>query len=228
METQGMGQISYGMPDGGQYNEMSTLAPGILAVEVWNVVDNQYKNSEGKRILELGVGAGSLMDKLRNKFGEKVFGMDIRDWFARNKKILERMLAGDLQDLPIAKDSVDIIVSMHPFTNPEDLKRALEEAERILTPFGEVTYVIHRHQTEPDKLKELLDTLKNYCGLEKLLECWKEAEGNIADSVWKKLKYNKQKKANAPAGKLEIAGAKTVKISDELGSAWVVTLKKMR
>lgn len=212
-----------------------------VAKKYLEILEQKYPDStEGKRVLELGVGSGSLMPFLRNKFGEKVFGMDISEWIVRNNKIRKGLLAGDLQDLPIAPRSVDVIISMHTFEHSPDLKRALEEVERVLVPGGEAILVVPRPQLEIRQLGALVDTMRMYTGLDKLLETWKETEGNKVVAIW-----NQFKKAWIEAGKLhvqnvtpeevekaetalEITEARTVFVPEEFGASWVITLRKKR
>jgi ubiquinone/menaquinone biosynthesis C-methylase UbiE len=200
-----------------------------VASEFQVILAKKYPNySDGKRVLELGVGSGSLMPFLRDKFGEKVFGMDISEWIIRNNKIRGGLLAGELQDLPIAPKSVDVIISLHTFEHWPDLERALEEVERILIPGGEATLVVPRPQLKVKQLGALVSTMRKFVGVEKLLETWVASDGDKVSEIWDKLKMAWEKVEEKIDTKLEIAEARTVFVPQEFGSAWIVTLKKVR
>ncbi len=127
------------------YSERDNRVPGEVTKEVLDFLGQRYSKSSPyeKRVLELGVGAGSIMTFLREKFGEKVFGMDIRDKLIRDEKIMNHLLAGDILNMPIASNSVDVVVSMHKYES-RDLENILREIERILNFGGEATLVIPR------------------------------------------------------------------------------------
>lgn len=102
-----------------------------------NIINERHKNPFGKKVLELGVGAVSMMPFLSSKFGEKVFRMELSDWNERNNKINDRMVQGELQCLPIASNSVDVVVCLDKINQEFDLRRVVNEIERILTAGGE-------------------------------------------------------------------------------------------
>ncbi len=115
-----------------------TAAPVIgVEVEFKNILNERYKNSYGKKVIELGVGKVSLIPFLNSKFGEKVFRMELEDWNERNNKINNQQVQGELQNLPIATNSVDVVVSFNKFVQEFDLRRAVQEIERILVAGGE-------------------------------------------------------------------------------------------
>jgi len=238
METQSPGYEPK-KGDRSLYTEEYGMVQGrTVAQEYTRILEEKFKDSIGKKVIELGVGSGSLIPFLREKFGEKTFGMDISDWILRSNKIRNGLVQGDLQDLPIAKSSVDVVVSLHTFEHSPDLKRALEEVERILIPGGEAIIVVPRPQLGIRQLGALVDTLRIYAGVEKLLEEWKKTDGNKVAAIWKQFK-----KAWDEAGKLhvqnvtpemieevitkmEITEARTIFVAEEMGSSWVVTLRK--
>lgn len=198
-----------------------------IAEEYLVILKQKYPSyTDGKRVLELGVGSGSLMPFLRDRFGEKVFGMDISEWILRNNKIRAGLLAGELLDLPVAPRSVDVIISLHTFEHWPDLERAIQEVERILVPGGEATLVVPRPELKVKQLGALVNTMRKFVGVEKLLETWVETEGEKVTEVWNKLKKAWEKVEENAETKLEIAEARTVFVPEEFGSAWVVTLRK--
>jgi len=129
------------------YSERDDGVPGSVTKEVLDFLGQRYSKSSPyeKRVLELGVGAGSIMTFLRDKFGDnKVIGMDIRDKLIRDEKIRKCLLAGEKMILPVNQNSVEVIVSLHFFESSFDLENILCEVERILIPGGEATLVIPR------------------------------------------------------------------------------------
>lgn len=198
-----------------------------ITSEFLEILKNKYPNiTDGKRVLELGVGSGSLMPFLRDKFGEKVFGMDISEWILRNNKIRGGLLAGETQDLPIAPRSVDIIICAHIFEHSPDLERALQEVERILKEGGEATLVVPRPQIRMKQLGSLVESMRSFSGVEKLLDSWVETEGEKVEEIWHKLETAWKKVGNKVESKLEITDARTVVVPEAFGTAWVISLKK--
>lgn len=209
----------------GQYSERSGVAPVSGIIDVYIESLSKYPNSEGKRVLELGVGYGSLMPHLRNKFGEKVFGMEILERMKRNDKIRHGQLAGEVQSLPISSNSVDVMVCLHPF-EPADLEDILKELERILTLGGEATLVVPTPEIKGDALGEHIDKLKRCNGLERLLETWSDDEADKANKIWEKLKKGWAKEEVQIAKLLEIVEARKITEKETAKSSWVIKMRK--
>jgi ubiquinone/menaquinone biosynthesis C-methylase UbiE len=211
-----------------------------VAAEYLKILYDKLTGNEG-RVIELGVGSGSLIPFLENKFGKKnVIGLEI-GWILRNSPLNKdkNNIEGDIESLPIASNSVDRVVSLHTFEHAPDLQLALEEVERILTPGGEAILVVPRPQFKLRQLGALVDTLRMYAGFEKLKESWVKAEGNKVFSIWNQLKlawdkageYHVQnvtpKKIEEAGTNLRIMEAQSVFVPWEMGSSWVITLKKI-
>ncbi|KKS92085.1 MAG: hypothetical protein UW68_C0034G0005 [Candidatus Collierbacteria bacterium GW2011_GWB1_44_6] len=209
----------------GQYSERSDRIPAGGFVDVYIEILSKYPESQGKRVLELGAGPGSVMPHLRNKFGEKVFGMEIWERMLRNKKIRAGMLAGEVLPLPVAPNSVDVVVCLHPF-EPDDLEDILKELERILTNGGEVTLVIPTPDVKADRLGDHVEKLRRCAGVERLLETWKDKEGEKARVIWNKIQKGWAKEEVQIAKLLEIVEARTVSEPESAKSAWMVTMRK--
>lgn len=144
----------------GVYSEKTDSPLGGVARECVQYIAKGYPDSNGKKVLELGFGVGSLIPYLSNKFGEKVNGIDLREWFTRNEKILAGLLNGYSLDLPINSSSVDVVVSMYLFEKPSELKRSLEEVARMLIPGGEAVLVIPKLTTDEDPKNALVALTK--------------------------------------------------------------------
>jgi SAM-dependent methyltransferase len=137
-------------PIGAEVVCVNTVDAGL---ELRRILDGRYTNSYGKRVMEFGFGVETLMSFLEEKFGEKVCHMDLDDWNERNRKLDERLVQGVPQCLPIAKDSVDVVVSANIFEEELDLVRALAEIERVLIRGGEALLIISAKYFEDGRLK---------------------------------------------------------------------------
>ncbi len=210
-----------------------------VATEYLKILDENLTGKEG-RVLELGSGSGALLPFLESKFGEKnVIGLDINPWIIRNSHFNKEknIIEGDIESLPIASSSIDRIVSLHTFEHAPDLKMALQEVERILAPGGEAIIVVPRPQFKMRQMGALVDTLRMYSGIDHLKEAWVKAEGNKVLAVWDQLKKAWDKAGeyhvqNVTPEKVEEANihlsikGETVFVPSEMGSAWVITLRK--
>jgi SAM-dependent methyltransferase len=93
-------------------------------------------------VLDIGCGAGRLLDPLRAAFGSSV-GLD-RSWVllrrARSRAVLVPLVRGDMRELPFADgvlgSAVSLFTSFGYFDNVAEDERALREAGRVLAPGG--------------------------------------------------------------------------------------------
>ncbi|KKT36242.1 MAG: Methyltransferase type 11 [Candidatus Collierbacteria bacterium GW2011_GWB1_44_35] len=211
-----MGSELYGK----EYGEIQSRD---LAKEYLEVLNKKFTDVKGEKVLELGVGTGSLMPFLMEKFGEgHVFGVDINGWLLRNSgkvKESEGGIEGKIEQLPIASGSIDRVVSLHTFEHSRDLRAALNELERVLVPDGEALIIVPRPQFGIKELGALFDTLKLYPGFDNLIKAWKMAGEYHVQNVT-------PKKISEAETDLVIAESETMFIPSEWGSVWVVTLKK--
>jgi arsenite methyltransferase len=101
---------------------------------------------EGERVLDLGSGAGFDCFLAAKKVGKqgKVIGVDMTpemlDKARRNatkgKYTNVEFRLGEIENLPVADNSVDIIISNCVINLAPNKKRVFEEAFRVLTPIG--------------------------------------------------------------------------------------------
>jgi len=209
----------------GQYSEVATGGMGWLMVEYIKIL-NQCPNCDGKMVLELGVGPGSVMPWLRNKFGDKVSGMNIQEILERGAKVRKGLLAkGVKQNFPVSSNSKDVIVALHIF-EPEDLGDILDEIERMLIPGGEATVVIPVPEIDKDLTAVHMEKLRTCKGMEKLLEVWKTVDGKKAEAMWKKSMDERIKSDDTIDRKLEIKEARIVSSPEMAERLCIVTLKK--
>jgi len=101
---------------------------------------------EGERVLDLGSGAGFdcfLASKRVGKIG-KVIGVDMtpemldkaRSNAKKGKYINVEFRLGEIENLPVADNSVDVIISNCVINLAPNKKRVFEEAFRVLAPKG--------------------------------------------------------------------------------------------
>jgi len=127
---------------------------------------------EGETVLDLGSGAGIDCFLAANKVGEsgKVIGVDMT--YQMLDKARENALKGnyenvefrlgEIENLPVADNSVDVIISNCVINLSTDKKRVYEEAYRVLKPGGRIVVsdiVLHREL--PESIKQ---NLKAYAG----------------------------------------------------------------
>ena len=112
----------------------------------------QFNQWAGKRVLELGCGAGS--DLLRfAKAGARITGVDLSPRSASLAKTRLRVyncqgnvLIADAEQLPFKTDSFDLVYSWGVLHHTPDTQKAIKEACRVTKPGGEICIMLyHRH-----------------------------------------------------------------------------------
>lgn len=114
----------------------------FLPRRLWHAHKNRevVKKVEGKRVLEVGCGSGTIIKKLLKK-GKNVIGVDI------GKKFLSfchstywntAFCAADAQHLPFLDNCFDSIVCSEVIEHLNNPEESLKEFERILCPNGEL------------------------------------------------------------------------------------------
>ena len=112
----------------------------------------QFDRWAGKRVLELGCGAGS--DLLRfAKAGARATGIDLSPRSASLAKTRLRLyncqgnvLIADAEQLPFKTDSFDLVYSWGVLHHTPDTERAIKEVYRLTKPGGSICIMLyHRH-----------------------------------------------------------------------------------
>jgi len=112
----------------------------------------QFNRWAGKRVLEVGCGAGS--DLLRfAKAGARATGIDLSPRSASLAKTRLRLyncqgdaLIADAEQLPFKTDSFDLVYSWGVLHHTPDTQQAIKEVCRVTRPGGEICIMLyHRH-----------------------------------------------------------------------------------
>lgn len=112
-------------------------------------------------IIDLGCGTGKTTQLLKQRYSKaKIIGLDIAEqmlqyhrkqtsWFSKS-----RLICADAVQIPLANQSVDLIVSNMFLHWYEDITTVLQEVQRVLKPEGLFLFAT----VGPDTLKELRES----------------------------------------------------------------------
>jgi SAM-dependent methyltransferase len=113
----------------------SSEGPSALDV-LWD----RIAETAPQRVLEVGPGPGELAERIAAELGADVLAIDVSPRMVeltRARGIDARV--GDVQALPFADASFDLVVAAWVLFHPSDLDRALSEIARVLRPGGRLT-----------------------------------------------------------------------------------------
>ncbi len=97
---------------------------------------DRYVSLQGKRILDVGCGLGTYVDKLR-RFSDQVYGVDIEvDRVLEGGSQLRNLLAAAAEALPFTSDCFDVLLLHEVLEHVQDDGQVVQEACRVLRPGG--------------------------------------------------------------------------------------------
>ncbi len=105
----------------------------------------------GPRVVELGVGTGVIANGLR-RHGIEVVGFDLSEAMMRSAvdRVGARVAVADVDQLPIAADSVDTAYFVWVLQLVRDPIATLTEAARVVRPGGRVVAILSNGEYAPD------------------------------------------------------------------------------
>lgn len=93
---------------------------------------------EGKRVLDIACGEGYGTAALLQAGASSIIGVDISPEVCdhAHRKYDVKTLVGDATSIPLADDSVDIVISFETIEHLEEPQRFVDECARVLAPGG--------------------------------------------------------------------------------------------
>jgi SAM-dependent methyltransferase len=116
---------------------------------------------DGALVLELGIGTARIARPVADA-GCRVIGIDVAHEMLRRAQArgFERLVRGNLMQLPLADASVDAVLVVHVLHHLSDWRAALAEALRVLRPGG--VMLIGNDWLAPDScVRRMRATLRN-------------------------------------------------------------------
>lgn len=110
---------------------------GHLAAPVWEPMLAAAGLGAGTRVLDVGCGTGELLAHLSGR-GARAWGVDPAPAMRARAELVEGVDVrdGELEHLPFADASMDVVVAVNALQFAEDTDDALAELTRVLVPGG--------------------------------------------------------------------------------------------
>ncbi len=118
---------------------------------------NNIKYKKGIKVLDIGFGAGFPLTELAMRLGKKSKIYGINPWESavnRAKKKIEfynikniEIIQGVAEEIPLAENTIDLIVSNNGLNNVEDLDKSLSECARIIKNGGQFIQTMNLKDT---------------------------------------------------------------------------------
>lgn len=124
---------------------------------VYKRIFDEARVTHGTRLLDVGCGSG-LAACLASQRGAQVAGLDASEpslAIARRRTPQGDFRYGEMEELPWADGTFDVVTSFNAFQFAENMARALQEAARVAKPGGHVAMVVWG----PDEACETISTI---------------------------------------------------------------------
>jgi SAM-dependent methyltransferase len=127
---------------GVQAENWANMQEGKL-LPAYHIVFDKTNVGKGTRLLDVGCGSG-LAAQLAAKLGTDVTGIDASEAelvIARERVPTGDFRSGEMEELPYADASFDVVTGFNSFQYAEDPVNALRQARRVVKPGGYVAMV---------------------------------------------------------------------------------------
>jgi SAM-dependent methyltransferase len=151
-----------------------------------------FERYAGKRVLEIGVGLGADHQKWAEA-GARLSGIDLTEraigWTGRRLEcfgLQSDLQVGDAENLPFEDATFDVVYSWGVLLYCPDLRRALDEVNRVLRPGGEAILMLYHKYSFVGYMLWLrygLLRLRPFTSLKEIYHHHLESEGTQAFSV---------------------------------------------
>ena len=117
------------------------------AIDWYGYALDNLQWSSGEAVLDAGCGAGAYLPHILKRLGPhgRLVGLDFTRAalrIAKRQAPAAHVLAGDVQSLPLADASFDVVLSAHMLYHVPDIRAAAAEFRRVVRPGGVLAIVI--------------------------------------------------------------------------------------
>lgn len=114
------------------------------ASDLFNSILQKIKRVNGSKLLDVGCGAG-MFCQIASGHGFKVSGFDASESLiaiARERMPRAEFQSGEMEELPYADQSFDVVTGINSFQFAGDIENALREAKRVTKKDGQVIIAV--------------------------------------------------------------------------------------